>query len=417
MIGVLGFHRSEPGDWSEADILVAEAVARELGVAMHAAQLLKENAERLEQQTALLKAAQVVTSELRLETVLQRLVVEVTKLLDADAADCYLYDADRSVLRCAAVYGLDPELVEFEFPAGARGGGPLRRAAPARRVRGLRERDLRADDLVRGATRAARRGVAGPRPGVRGARVEPPRDLRGAGLARRAQRRELRAERPAGTRPARLLRDRLGARRASLACGHARRGRARGERGTRADPSPRSSCPGRVDWSSPPPTGSRTSSPRRSPTACRGRRRRSRRPPVNAGCCPRPRSTTTSASARTGGASRGCARCWRSPSTRRAGKREVSSSSSSPSSGRSRTTTSSWAAGWPAPPEAGSSGASSTRASERRARSPSSSPAWAASSPPSSTLGRSSTRSRSRRRRCSAPTPARSRSSRETSSS
>ena len=118
MIGVLGFHRSEPGDWSEADVLVVEAVARELGVAMHAAQLLKENAERLEQQTALLKAAQVVTSELRLETVLQRLVVEVTKLLDADAADCYLYDVDRSVLRCAAVYGLDPELVEFEFPAG-----------------------------------------------------------------------------------------------------------------------------------------------------------------------------------------------------------------------------------------------------------------------------------------------------------
>jgi PAS domain S-box-containing protein len=118
MIGVLGLHRSEPGDWSEADILVAEAVARELGVAMHAAQLLKENADRLEQQTALLKAAQVVTSELRLETVLQRLVVEVTNLLDADAADCYLYDADRSVLSCAAVYRLDPELVEFKFPAG-----------------------------------------------------------------------------------------------------------------------------------------------------------------------------------------------------------------------------------------------------------------------------------------------------------
>jgi PAS domain S-box-containing protein len=116
-VGVLGFHRSEPGEWSEGDVLVAEAVARELGVAIHAARLLKENAERLEQQTALLKAAQVVTSELRLETVLQRLVVEVTKLLDADAADCYLYDADRSVLRCAAVHGLDPELVEFELPA------------------------------------------------------------------------------------------------------------------------------------------------------------------------------------------------------------------------------------------------------------------------------------------------------------
>ena len=117
MIGIFGLHRSEPGEWSDAEVALAEAVARELGIAIHAAQLLQENAQRLEQQTALLKAAQVVTSELRLETVLQRLVDEVTKLLAADAADCYLYDADNSVLRCAAVHGLDPNLVDFEFLA------------------------------------------------------------------------------------------------------------------------------------------------------------------------------------------------------------------------------------------------------------------------------------------------------------
>jgi PAS domain S-box-containing protein len=117
MIGVFGLHRAEPGAWSDAEIALAEAVARELGIAIHAAQLLHENAQRLEQQAALLKAAQVVTSELRLETVLQRLVDEVTKLLDADAADCYLYDSDNSLLRCAAVNGLDPDLVGFEFLA------------------------------------------------------------------------------------------------------------------------------------------------------------------------------------------------------------------------------------------------------------------------------------------------------------
>ena len=117
MIGVLGFHRAQAGDWSDAEIALIEAVARELGVAIHAARLLQENTQRLEQQAALLKAAQVVTSELRLETVLQRLVVEVTKLLEADAADCYLYDPDNSILRCAAVNGLDSELVELEFPA------------------------------------------------------------------------------------------------------------------------------------------------------------------------------------------------------------------------------------------------------------------------------------------------------------
>jgi PAS domain S-box-containing protein len=117
VIGVFAFHRADPGPWSAAEISLAEAVAREVAIAIHAAQLLGENTQRLEHQTALLGAAQVVTSELRVETVLQRLVVEVTKLLGADAADCYLYDADRSVLRCAAVYGLEPGLVEFEFPA------------------------------------------------------------------------------------------------------------------------------------------------------------------------------------------------------------------------------------------------------------------------------------------------------------
>ena len=69
-----------------------------------------------------------MTSELRVETVLQRLVVEVTKLLEVNAADCYLYDARRGVLRCAAVYGLPAELIEFEFPAdSALAGEAMRR--------------------------------------------------------------------------------------------------------------------------------------------------------------------------------------------------------------------------------------------------------------------------------------------------
>ncbi len=130
MVGVFGLHRSEPRPWPEAEVSLAEAVSREVGIAFHAAQLLAENKQRLEQQAALLKAAQVVTSELRLETVLQRLVVEVTKLLDADAADCYLYDAERSVLRCAAVYGLESELVEFEFPAEREIEGRFREPVP-----------------------------------------------------------------------------------------------------------------------------------------------------------------------------------------------------------------------------------------------------------------------------------------------
>jgi two-component system, NtrC family, sensor histidine kinase KinB len=116
MIGVFGLHRPEPCVWSESEIALAEAVAREVGLAIHAARLIDENRRRLEGQAALLKAAQALTSELRLEAVLQRLVVEVTHLLEADAADCHLYDAQRRMFRCAAVFGFNGDLLDFEFP-------------------------------------------------------------------------------------------------------------------------------------------------------------------------------------------------------------------------------------------------------------------------------------------------------------
>jgi PAS domain S-box-containing protein len=58
-----------------------------------------------------------VSGELELTAVLQRLVDEVAALLQAEASDCYLYDRERGVLRCAAVHGLEASLVGFEFPA------------------------------------------------------------------------------------------------------------------------------------------------------------------------------------------------------------------------------------------------------------------------------------------------------------
>ena len=51
--------------------------------------------------TGPLASAQVVTNELRPETVLQLLVDQVSGLLEVDAADCYLYAPDGRMLRCA----------------------------------------------------------------------------------------------------------------------------------------------------------------------------------------------------------------------------------------------------------------------------------------------------------------------------
>jgi PAS domain S-box-containing protein len=116
-VGVLSAHRDVPLAWSQNDLLLLEAVAAEAGLAIRLGRLLDENREQLQHQVALLRAAQVLSGALELDTVLQRLADEVARLLQADASDCYLYDSDRGVLRCAAVHGFDASLLGFEFPA------------------------------------------------------------------------------------------------------------------------------------------------------------------------------------------------------------------------------------------------------------------------------------------------------------
>jgi len=119
LIGVLTAHRDTPRAWNQGELALLEAVAAEAGLAIRLGRLLEENRDRLGQQTALLRAAQVLSGELELETVLQRLADELAALLQADASDCYLYDRERNVLRCVAVHGLDESLVGVEFPADA----------------------------------------------------------------------------------------------------------------------------------------------------------------------------------------------------------------------------------------------------------------------------------------------------------
>jgi PAS domain S-box-containing protein len=120
IIGVFAIHRSAAGPWAATDISFAESIAGEAGLAIHTARLLQEDARRLGQQAALLKAAHVVTSDLRFESVLNRLVNEMAALVEADAADCWMFEPGRNVLRCRAVTGLpkDEELGREIAPMG-----------------------------------------------------------------------------------------------------------------------------------------------------------------------------------------------------------------------------------------------------------------------------------------------------------
>jgi len=117
-IGVLGLHRGEPGAWPPETIALAEAVAREAGLAINTANLLAENRRRLAEQTSLLEASQTLASDLHFDAVIRRIVDEVSRLVGADAADCWIIEGDGR-LRCHAVLGLpDSEVGRLIPPEG-----------------------------------------------------------------------------------------------------------------------------------------------------------------------------------------------------------------------------------------------------------------------------------------------------------
>jgi PAS domain S-box-containing protein len=115
----------EPRLFSNEDLAVMQTLASAAAVAVERLradlaleEALKRNEEQLAQQSALLRAAHVLSSELDLTVVLQRLAGQLAQLLDADAADCYLLDRERGLFRCVAVHGFDRSLLGFEFPLG-----------------------------------------------------------------------------------------------------------------------------------------------------------------------------------------------------------------------------------------------------------------------------------------------------------
>ncbi len=133
LLAVLAFHRPVAGEWRPAEIALAEAVAREAAVALDTSRLLRDRDRRLAEQRALLKAGEALTSDLRFDTVIERLVEELRALVSADAADCWTLLPGGSELVCRAVLGLPETEIGRTIPVAGTIGDAIATGKPVLR--------------------------------------------------------------------------------------------------------------------------------------------------------------------------------------------------------------------------------------------------------------------------------------------
>ena len=135
LLGVLAVHRSVAAAWRPDEIALVEAVAREAAVALDTARLLRDRDRRLAEQEALLKAGEALTSDLRFDVVIERLVEELRALVNADAADCWTLQPGGSELVCRAVLGIPESEIGRTIPVAGTIGEAIATGKPVLRRR------------------------------------------------------------------------------------------------------------------------------------------------------------------------------------------------------------------------------------------------------------------------------------------
>jgi PAS domain S-box-containing protein len=86
LIGVLALHRKQAGRWTKAEVALTEAVAREIGLAIHVARLLRANERRIAQQGAFFRIAEMLGQSLSLAATLDALAQAASDAFVGDSA-------------------------------------------------------------------------------------------------------------------------------------------------------------------------------------------------------------------------------------------------------------------------------------------------------------------------------------------
>jgi len=142
LIGVLGLHRTEPGHWTHEQISLTEAVAREIGLALHVASLLRENERRIAQQSAFFRIAALLGQSLSLSATLDALAQAACEALGGAFAAVLMPRG--AILELASSAALPAELVEALERGLPESADSLQTAAADERI--LASPDVTRDD-------------------------------------------------------------------------------------------------------------------------------------------------------------------------------------------------------------------------------------------------------------------------------
>jgi two-component system phosphate regulon sensor histidine kinase PhoR len=142
LIGVLGLHRTEPGHWTREQTAVTEAVAREIGLALRVASLLRENERRIAQQSAFFRIAALLGQSLSLSATVEALAQAACEAFAGAFAGVLLPRG--AALELAGSAGLPEKLARTLEEGLPESADSLKTAAGDRRV--LASPDVTRDD-------------------------------------------------------------------------------------------------------------------------------------------------------------------------------------------------------------------------------------------------------------------------------
>jgi len=142
LIGVLALHRKQPRRWTKEETALTEAVAHEIGLALHTARLLRENERRIAQQAAFFRIGAIVGQSLSLSETLQALGEAANEALGGAFAAVLMPRG--ATLELAAAAGLPAKLSKALADGLPESADCLRAAAADGRV--LASTDVVRDD-------------------------------------------------------------------------------------------------------------------------------------------------------------------------------------------------------------------------------------------------------------------------------